>query len=186
MMCPHCGHEESRVTETRASAEYDRRIRICRGCSKTFQTIERVAVYAGRAAGYIEAGQSPVLPEDDEPERVKVKAPERFVAHLNCTDLTGIPDEVQPLLVEWWNGSRRSKHGTKAAWTEGAWRQNVRRVAALPQWKQLLLAQAGIEHGWQALKPEYMGDVQPPADQGLAPKSSAMQEAIEQWNNRVA
>lgn len=186
MMCPHCGHEESRVTETRASAEYDRRIRICRGCSKNFQTIERVAVYAGRAAGYIEAGQPALLPDEEDAEPALLKAPERFAARLNHQELAALAPEVQALLVEWWNCSRRSKHGAKAAWTEGAWRNNVRRVAALPHWKQVLLAQAGIEQGWQALKPEYLGEVAPPTDQGLAPKSSAMQEAIEQWNNRVA
>ena len=186
MNCPHCGHEESRVTETRASAEYDRRIRICRKCGKNFQTIERVAVYAGRAAGYIEAGQLALPPEDDEAEQAKLKPPERFAASHDSVDLVGLPSEVRPLLVEWWNSSRRSKHGNKATWTEGAWRQNVRRVAALPQWKQLLLVQAGVEQGWQALKPEYLGEVAPPADKGLAPKSSAMQEAIEQWNSSVA
>lgn len=54
MMCPHCNHPESRVTETRSGAEADRRIRLCRHCGKTFQTLERVCVYAGRAIGYIE------------------------------------------------------------------------------------------------------------------------------------
>ena len=63
MICPHCSHPESRVTETRASDSYDKRVRICRNCAKTFVTIERVAVYAGRAVGYIESGQ-PLEPEE--------------------------------------------------------------------------------------------------------------------------
>jgi transcriptional regulator NrdR family protein len=32
------------VTETRSTDSYDRRIRLCLGCGKTFQTIERVTV----------------------------------------------------------------------------------------------------------------------------------------------
>ena len=63
MQCPHCGHPESRVGETRASDDYDKRVRFCRSCAKSFTTIERVAVYAGRAVGYIESGQ-PVLQEE--------------------------------------------------------------------------------------------------------------------------
>ena len=51
------------MTETRASDNYDKRVRICRNCAKTFTTIERVAVYAGRAVGYIESGQ-PLEPEE--------------------------------------------------------------------------------------------------------------------------
>ena len=64
MICPHCGHPESRVSETRPSTEFDKRVRHCRNCAKTFTTIERVAVYAGRAVGYIEAGQS-VLEQEE-------------------------------------------------------------------------------------------------------------------------
>ena len=42
------------VFETRSGSDADRRIRLCRSCGKTFQTMERVAVFAGRAIGYIE------------------------------------------------------------------------------------------------------------------------------------
>jgi hypothetical protein len=58
----------------------------------------------------------------------------------------------------------------------------VKRVAALPEWQQLALAQAGVEHGWQTLKPEYIKDIRPPAEVGLVPKNQAMQEAISRWN----
>jgi transcriptional regulator NrdR family protein len=64
MNCPHCGQPESRVTETRQGADFDRRTRICRSCAKSFQTIERVAVYGGRAIGYIEAGDMPLVEEE--------------------------------------------------------------------------------------------------------------------------
>jgi hypothetical protein len=46
----------------------------------------------------------------------------------------------------------------------------------------VVLAQAGIEHGWQTLKPEYIKDAAPPAEAGLIPKNQAMQEAISRWN----
>lgn len=182
MNCPHCDHPDSRITETRSNPAFDRRIRICRSCGKTFQTIERVAVYAGRAAGYIDGGP-PVLTvvEDQEPKR-----PKRYAANLDDDCLVNVCGEAQSLLVEWWNVSRLSKHGTKAAWTEKAWQQNVSRIASLPRWKQVLLAKAGVESGWQALKPEYMGEVAPPPEEGLAPKSTAMQEAIAAWNTKVA
>lgn len=52
------------MSETRANDDYDKRVRFCRGCGKTFTTIERVAVYAGRAAGYIEAGQTALVQEE--------------------------------------------------------------------------------------------------------------------------
>ncbi len=183
MNCPHCDHPDSRVTETRSSPEYDRRIRLCRGCGKTFQTLERVAVFAGRAAGYIEAVQTPVLEIAAEAPR---KRPSRYVANLNDDRLVNVCAEAQPLLVEWWNVSRHSKHGNKAVWTQRAWLQNVDRVSALPKWKQVLLAKAGVESGWQALNPDYMRDAAPPAEEGLAPKSGAMQEAIAAWNSRAA
>ena len=64
MICPHCGQPDSRIIETRTSPDYDRRVRQCRSCAKSFQTIERVAVYGGRAIGYIEAGDMPMMEEE--------------------------------------------------------------------------------------------------------------------------
>ncbi len=114
------------------------------------------------------------------------KSPERFVASPSDPLLEPFQEEVRALLLSWWNESRLSKHRAKAAWTEAAWKGNLVRLAALPHWKQLLLAQAGVEQGWQALKPEYIKDAAPPAVAGLQPKSSAMQSAIEQWNGSLA
>jgi hypothetical protein len=109
-----------------------------------------------------------------------------FVAHLNQADLAKCSADAQPLLVEWWNVSRRQKHGNHAAWSERAWQLTINRVALLPAWQQLALAEAGIEHGWQTLKPQYIRDVKPPTGSALAPQSTAMQEAIKAWNNRAA
>lgn len=110
--------------------------------------------------------------------------PERFIAHLDQQELRVIAPEVQMMLVEWWNVSRLHKHGNKAVWTEFAFCLSVKRVALLPPWQQLALAEAGIEHGWQALKAEYIKDASAPATGGLAPKSTAMKEAIDRWHQQ--
>lgn len=189
MNCPHCDHPESRVTETRAGNEADRRIRQCRSCAKTFTTLERVAVYAGRAAGYIEAGGLALL-EDDDPEPMPVvvtpAATGSFHPVVVGDELSALPVDVRQLLVEWWNNSRRSKHKSSATWTRNAWLMTVKRIASLPEWQQRALAAAGVEHGWQTLKTEYIKDVPPPVEAGLLPKSTAMQEAISAWKNKVA
>ena len=104
------------------------------------------------------------------------------MAELGMAELGTLEEECRDGMVRWWNESRYSKHGSKAAWTYNAFMGSVRRVAVLPAWKQTLLVKAGIEQGWQALKWEYMGDkVQPPVEAGLQPVSQAAQEAIERW-----
>jgi len=50
----------------------------------------------------------------------------------------------------------------------------------------VVLAEAGIEYGWQTFQPEYLKDAKPPVEAGLVPKSTAMQEAINAWNSSVA
>lgn len=184
MNCPHCDHPESRVTETRQNTEYDKRIRQCRSCGKTFTTLERVAVFGGRAIGWIEAGPL-AESEPEEPERVKRGNDRRYVAMDDDADLLTCAPGAQPLLLEWWNNSRWSKQKSKAAWTEAAWKGALKRVAVLPHWQQVALAQAGVESGWQTLKPEFISDQEAPVDQGLSPKSSAYARAIEAWNNRA-
>jgi transcriptional regulator NrdR family protein len=57
MLCPHCQHPDSRVIEILTTAAFDKRVRGCRRCSKTFVTIERVAVFDPSAAGTQETGQ---------------------------------------------------------------------------------------------------------------------------------
>lgn len=193
MKCPHCGNEKSRVTETRAATEADRRIRLCQGCGKIFQTLERVCVFAGRAVGYIEAG-SPTsepapaqviqLQQDRPAARVRAKG---YVASLDEDCLVNVCSEAQPLLVEWWNVSRRSKHGSKATWTQAAWQSTVNRVAKLPAWQQVVLAKAGIESGWQTLKPEFIKEElsKPTALGRPMPKDPAMLAALEQWPSQA-
>jgi hypothetical protein len=196
MNCPHCGHDKSRVTETRANTEADRRIRLCQGCGRTFQTLERVCVFAGRAAGYVEVGQpAPVLTAvpDPEPQPARARPAARHQATLDDERLSYVTPDARPLLVQWWNESRKSKHGAKATWTEAAWVASVQRVANLPTNLQLDLCRAGVESGWQSLKLEYLprqgtGRVQPvPTAQGRPmPKDPAMRAALEQWPSQTA
>ncbi len=43
MLCPHCGHDDSRVVDTRDMGRVIRRRRECRGCGRRFTTLEQVA-----------------------------------------------------------------------------------------------------------------------------------------------
>jgi hypothetical protein len=98
-------------------------------------------------------------------------------------DLEPLPSDLRVLLFRWWNESRRSKHGTKATWTQGAWRLSVGRVVNLYQSGQSVLAQRlveeGSEAGWQALKPEY---VQPGPPVRTTKPDPFMQSAGEPWD----
>jgi hypothetical protein len=63
-------------------------------------------------------------------------------------------------LFRWWNESRWGKHRTQATWTQAAFTLSANRVMDLVGKGQghtaRALVDAGIEHGWQALKPEYL------------------------------
>lgn len=121
--------------------------------------------------------------EEDEPKPKPSKRPPQFIADVDLPELGQIIEDARYALVEWWNESRYSKHGKKAAWTEKAWLSNVERVSRLPHWKQILLAKAGVESGWQGLRWEYLGDkVEAPAELGPQPINSAAQEAISRWH----
>jgi hypothetical protein len=190
MKCPHCGHEKSRVMETRVGDHADRRIRICQGCGESFRTLERVAVYAGQATGYIEVAQAApplevVPPAPAKPKVAKAPAVARYKASVHDDRLVNIPPSAQMLIVHWWNSSRWSKHRAKATWTEAAWEASVRRVAELPTELQHQLAQAGVEHGWQALKVEYLDRFVPSKAHSTGPNPTptdpAMREALASW-----
>lgn len=43
MKCPHCGHRDSRVIDTRTAGDGIRRRRECKACKKRFTTYEQVA-----------------------------------------------------------------------------------------------------------------------------------------------
>jgi hypothetical protein len=191
MKCPHCGHDKSRVTETRAADEADRRIRLCLGCAKTFTTFERVAIYAGRSAGYVEVGPPPPVLElvpDPEPAEEPAAAKRVNIRRWHPVGVPeGVCEQAAPLLLEWWNESRRLKHKGHAVWSEKAWLASVERVKALPPDQQVALCQAGVEQGWQALKADYLRDGQarlpqlPRGDGRPMPTDPAMLAALESW-----
>ena len=86
------------------------------------------------------------------------------------------------MLLEWWNESRRSKHGSRAVWSEKAWLASVERIKALAPAQQVALCKAGVEHGWQALKPEFLKElvIRPPVSGRPMPKDPAMLAALEE------
>jgi transcriptional repressor NrdR len=43
MICPYCGHPDSRVVDTRATGESIRRRRECQACRKRFTTYEQIS-----------------------------------------------------------------------------------------------------------------------------------------------
>lgn len=200
MMCPHCGHDKSRVTDTEARHDHILRYRICAKCAKKFTTIERVAVFVGRNVGHVEVErpepggvrQLPQLMPDPPREQTAaaLPRPSRFKASLGDPDLARCDPDAQPLIVEWWNTARWSKHRGHATWTERAWKASVNRLALLPAHHQIALAEAGVEHGWQALKPEFLGLAEErPAlasDSAPMPKDPAMLAALDSWQPQSA
>ena len=190
MKCPHCGHDKSRVTETRAGEDADRRVRLCRKCGKTFMTLERICVWAGQKAGYMELGQPPVLTvvSDQAGAAPRKIAAARHEASPDEDCLAFVSPEARLLLVQWWNESRKSKHRANATWTQAAWEASVQRVANMPTDLQLALCRAGVEHGWQALKLDYIKDelAKPTAAGRPMPKDPAMRAALESWPKQTA
>lgn len=195
MNCPKCGGTSSRIIETIRVAQGLRRHRICNSkwCRHKYRTLERIEEWDHTIRNY-----APAPAEEPEAEitnviqlqqqEPKVAASKKFVAHPEHDALAPVCIEAQPLLVQWWNESRRSKHGSKATWTESAWKGSVERVAKLPAWQQVLLAKAGVEHGWQALKADYVKDelAKPTAVGRPMPKDPAMLAALEQWPSQTA
>jgi hypothetical protein len=177
MKCPHCGHEKSRVLETRG----DRRVRQCGECLKDFSTIETIAAFAGRHRGWIcEEPQDTVI---ELQQKLRPSKFEKFHPAQIEDEFNGADAELAALLTEWWNEARWSKHKSKATWTRNAWLQNVTRVLAMNPLKAMALAKLGAEMGWQSLQEGYVNDVSPVPDGVLMPKDSAMQRAIETWNS---
>lgn len=67
------------------------------------------------------------------------------------TDLVPIPGDICLSVLDWWNESRRSKHGARCVWTEKAFAKSCRRLASLPHWQQRLLVDKAVENGWMGL-----------------------------------
>ena len=191
MNCPSCGHIQSRVIDTKRKRDGLRRHRVCSQCGHRYQTLERIELWDPAVHSYVASEQRPalaVVPDHAVEVPKKVAATARHQASLDDDYLVNVCAEAQPLLVQWWNESRKSKHRANATWTKAAWEASVQRVAKLPNWQQLLLCAAGVEHGWQALKPEYLKEeLAKPTGQGRPmPKDPAMLAALESWPKQTA
>lgn len=190
MNCPTCNHHNTRVTDTVRVADGIRRYRTCRKCAHRFATLERIETWDNSTGMYVPT-EIPVAPAalavvpDPIP---RPKAAARFMPEPEDQALDNVVLEAQPLLLQWWNESRKSKHKGNATWTVAAWEASVRRVAALPADQQMLLAQAGVEHGWQTLKRDYIKDelARPTATGRPMPKDPAMRAALDQWPSQTA
>lgn len=173
MNCPHCGHEKSRVLETRG----DRRVRQCGKCLKDYSTYECLAAFAGKKAGWIH--QAPPV-EESAPIPKKKRAQRYHPAEATHLMMNADPELTQ-LLLTWWNEARWSKN-PQAAWTKSAWESNVRRVLAMQPNRALKLATRGVETGWQTLQEKYLEGETSTDDGTVAPTNPAMRAALEAWN----
>ena len=198
--CPHCGHPRNRVLETRESKSENavRRRRACRGCGKSFTTIERVETYQDGA------WQPVALAAVPDPQPLAPPAPaaprKRAAAAERLHPLTGEEDFLKvfayhmpaPLfrdLLRWWNESRWGRHRTQAAWTQIAFTLSANRVSSLlgegRAGAARALVEAGIEHGWQALKPEYLRGIVTPSPAAVAPAGDPAAAAIRDMLERA-
>jgi hypothetical protein len=192
MRCPKCQSTGNFATETKrctvnSSEDSLKRRRICRDCGAQWTTTERIDKWDNDLRQWTGHAE-PELPKVDpvvrtrEPRQSRPAASRFHPITLEqvADTLLGIPPEVCQMLLEWWNNSRRSKHGTAAAWTEKAFTMSVDRVKKLPHWQQVVLTKAGIEHGWQALNPSYCKDLlaKPPRQGGFQPQSQGLAGAL--------
>jgi hypothetical protein len=189
------------VLETRdASANAIRRRHACRGCGKSFTTIQRVEVYHDGAwlpaplavvpDAHVPAPLAPVAPRrraaSPAPDRLHPLHPDKEWMP-SCT--RDIPEAMFCDLLKWWNESRWDKHRTQATWTQAAFTLSANRVNLLCQQGQhhiaRALVEAGIEHGWQALKPEYLRGITPAAPPAAAPAGDPAAAAIRDMLERA-
>jgi hypothetical protein len=185
MNCPNCDHDVTRVLETRPREDGDLRYRRCMKCAHRFPTMERVCVNNPGAKGYLDAPALRVVPEPQQPAKAPAKAARAARVMPDAVpDGFGITADAAPLLLQWWRESRRSKHGSRATWTEAAWLSSASRVGALPPARQLELCTAGVENGWMALKEDYLGAHKPLGLSQISrrpmPKDPAMLAALEE------
>ena len=173
MKCPHCGHEKSRVLETRG----DRRVRQCGKCLKDYSTQECLAAYAGKKAGWIH--QAPEV--EEAPPAPKKKRVQKYHPAVAIGSMTQENPELTKLLLTWWNEARWSKN-QGAAWTQSAWESNVRRVFAMEPSKAMRLAARGVETGWQTLQEKYLEGEAVTDDGTVMPTDPAMRAACKAWN----
>jgi hypothetical protein len=192
MNCPHCGHPHNRVLETRDSQGENaiRRRHACRGCGKAFTTIQRIEAFQDGAWQPVPLAAvpdpKPALPAPAAPRRRAAgPAPDRLhpiAGDEPWLERLGLPPELMAGLLKWWNESRWGKHRRAATWTQAAFTLSANRVGTLCQqgmhWNARALVDAGIEHGWQALKPEYLRGIASAPPPATAPAGDPAAAAI--------
>ena len=175
MNCPHCGHGKSRVLKTREEL----RTRLCIKCKKEFATVECLAAYAGRKAGWIH--QTP--PVEESAPIPKKKRAQKYHPAVAIDSLNQENPELMQLLLTWWNDTRWERPSNKnAAWTQNAWESTVRRVFAMQPSRAMKLARRGVETGWMTLQEKYLEGETTTDDGTVTPTNPAMRAALEAWN----
>jgi len=193
MRCPNCQSTSHICTETKRCTVVNtedsyKRKRICQECGHQWTTTERIdkwdndqRQWTGHAEPELPKVPGPAV-RAKEPRQGKPAASRFHPITLEqvAGTLLGIPPDVCELLLEWWNNSRRSRHGASAAWTEKAFTMSAERVKKLAHWQQVALVTAGVEHGWQALNPNYSRDLlaNPPRQSGFQPQSQGLAGAL--------
>jgi hypothetical protein len=190
------------VLETRddTSANAIRRRHACRGCGKAFTTIQRIEAFQDGAwqpvalAVVPDPQPAPLAPrprlkrpDNPAPDRLHpITGAEPWLADI---ERDGVPPALLDKMLAWWNESRWGKHRTQATWTKLAFTLSAGRVAFLCQQGQHHIARAlvdgGIEHGWQALKPEYLGGTVTTAPPAAAPAGDPAAAAIRDMLERA-
>lgn len=192
MNCPKCGSPYTRILDTKRIPDGLRRHRVCneRKCRERFATMERIEVWDHTVRQYVEPEPGLAVVEKKLAPLPKQQEPRvaRYTPKQGDPALSEVYEEAKPLLLQWWNESRRSKHSSKATWTRAAWESSVKRVSKLPQNKQILLAEAGVENGWMALKVDYLDHIaaKPAATGRPMPKDPSMLAALDEWPSQYA
>jgi hypothetical protein len=178
------------VLETRESPSENavRRRHACRGCGKSFTTIQRIEAFQDGAWQPVPLAAVP----DPKPATLAPVAPRRRAAAAErLHPISGdepwlkrwdLPPALMADLLRWWNESRWGKHRLAATWTQAAFTLSANRVGTLCQqgmhWNARALVEAGVEHGWQALKPEYLRGIASAAPPAAAPAGDPAAAAI--------
>lgn len=190
MRCPECDSTANWCRETKRATVVTpedalRRRRVCRDCGHEWSTTERQDRWDPHRREWVghQPAELPPLPPPKPAKQRRASATFHPVDMDAAADLlVGIPPDVATVFLDWWNGSRRSKHGTKAAWTRAAFKMSADRVKKLVHWQQVLLTNAGVEFGWQALNPTYLRDElakgEPRHGAGFKPQSSGLAGAL--------
>ena len=201
MKCPHCQHPRSRVLETRESLSENaiRRRHACRGCGKSFTSMQRIEAFEDGEWQPVTLAAVP----DPQPVQVVPVAPRKRAASPapdRLHPIKGDEEFLQPFwqhmptalfldLLRWWNESRWGKHRTQATWTQAAFTLSANRVSDLlgksRAGEARALVEAGIEHGWQALKPEYLRGTVTASTAAAAPAGDPAAAAIRDMLERA-